>query len=268
MSQTNLSGNFAHPEDKSGIIVIPAQDSVLVGCNQTTGNDAFKIDLERVDPAFSDQGVRKIVGYSANTAITSVVNDSSTPIKVRLRAVTLNDSSANNHTPNVLTYTLANDIPAAAEIRHFGYGAKVGATAGWVVGAATDVSKIATLPKNCANATLVVPLFGFKRGDRLVGAHLLGSLQAGNNNNTSIALDIRMMTSGANGAANSSLLGTGANLTVTGNTAMDQSNTKTYGFDHMSVAGETYYALITATTPNDNNCTAEIEGVALRIMPA
>ncbi|HEY2851142.1 MAG TPA: hypothetical protein VGI97_14785 [Gemmatimonadaceae bacterium] len=268
MSQTNLSGNFAHPQDASSIIVVPALDSVLVGLNQTAGNDAFEVDLEQLDPSTGDMGVRKLVGYAANQAVTSVVNGGSVPIKVRLRAAALNDSSANNHTPNTLSYTLANDIPASAEIRHFGYGAKVGATAGWIVVHADDVSKIATLPKNCTAATLIVPLFGFKRGDRLVGAHLLGSLQAGNNNNTNVTLDIRMMTSGANGAANSSLLGTGANLTVAANTALGQSNTKTYGFDHASAAGETYYAVITATTANDNNCTAEIEGVALQIVPS
>jgi hypothetical protein len=265
---TSRSGTFTAVDQVSAIIEVGDQDNALITIGQNAGNDAYEVDLEMLDPS-GQQVERKVAGYTSTQTITAVQNQNGVKRQFRLRSLVLNTSSANNHTPNTVDYTIQNDIPTAAEIRHFGYGAKVGATAGWVVGANDDISKIGTLPKNATAATLVVPLFGFKRGDRLVGAHLLGSLQARNNTvQTNVTLDVRVMTSGANGAANSSLLGTGANLTVSGNTALGPTNTKTYGFDHVSAAGETFYAVVTGTTANDNNCTAEIEGVALAIVPA
>ena len=141
--------------------------------------------------------------------------------------------------------------------------AKVGATAGWVVGAANDQGKLATLPASQTNATLIVPLDDFETGDQIVGFHVNGSIQSGGGTATLTAA-LRKLTRQANGAAavDSLIQAFAAPVSVTANTALGLSNAALVLTTPYSVVeGETYYLLLTATTAA--GCAAEIQTVGV-----
>lgn len=124
---------------------------------------------------------------------------------------------------------------------------KVGTTAGWVVGAANNLGKMATLPAAQAAATLVVPIGPLKVGDTITAFGLEGSLQSAGNHATILA-DLRVLTAAAAGATDGSIAVMAAALDVTANTIMNSVNTGKSGFTHVVAEGESFYVLITATT--------------------
>jgi hypothetical protein len=142
--------------------------------------------------------------------------------------------------------------------REFNVTPKVGTTAGWVVGAANNLGKMATLPAGQAGSTLVVPLGPFKVGDTITAFGLEGSLQAGGNHATIIG-DLRVLTAAAAGATDASVGVMGAALDVVGNTIMNTANAGKSGLAHVIVEGESFYMLITATT--GAACTEELQAV-------
>lgn len=128
--------------------------------------------------------------------------------------------------------------------------AKVGATAGWVVNAAADIGKLATIPASQTNSTLVIPIDDLEPGDVIMGFGLEGSIQSAGNTGT-ITFQLRKLArQGAGGAAVDSQVATLASpLSVTANTALIRSNAfVTLATPYTVLEGESYYLLVTATT--------------------
>lgn len=125
--------------------------------------------------------------------------------------------------------------------------AKVGTTAGWVVGAADNLGKMATLPASQTSSTLVIPLTGFKVGDVITGFSLAGSIQSVGGTAT-ITADLRSLTDAGAGATDASVGAMAAPLSVTANTILSAANAGKTGLTETIVAGKRYYVLVTSTT--------------------
>jgi hypothetical protein len=129
--------------------------------------------------------------------------------------------------------------------------AKVGTTAGWVVGAANNLGKLATIPASQTASTLVIPVTGLALGDIITAFYLNGSIQSAGNAGT-LTCDLRVLTAAAAGATDASLGAQAAPLSVTANTILSVANTgksAVGGFAaHTVVDGESYYILVTSTT--------------------
>ncbi len=142
--------------------------------------------------------------------------------------------------------------------------AKVGATAGWVVGGgAVNTGKMATLPAGQAGSTLVVPVAGFKVGTILTRFTLNGSMQsAGNAVNITAAL--RKLTNAAAGAADALVEGFAAPVAGVANTKLSVLNsTLLLAAPYTIVEDESLYLLITSTT--GAACTQELESVDVTV---
>lgn len=127
--------------------------------------------------------------------------------------------------------------------------AKVGGTAGWVVNAATDVSRMATMAASQTAGTLVVPITGLAVGDRITGFHLVGQIESGGNAVT-VDAALKKTTAAAADIANAAVTG-GAmtQVSVTADTQLDRSNAyKELTTPEVVGEGNGYYILITATT--------------------
>ncbi len=125
-------------------------------------------------------------------------------------------------------------------------GGKVGATAGWVPGAASDRTG-ATLPASQAGATLVLPVHGLKVGDIITGFGLVGQIESAGNHAT-ISGALRKLTVAAADLADASVGAMAAALDVTADTAVSPANAAKTGLTEVVVADEGFYLLITATT--------------------
>lgn len=126
-------------------------------------------------------------------------------------------------------------------------GAKVGATAGWVVGAANNIGRMATLPASQTGSTLVVPLTGLKVGDTLTSVHLVGQIESAGNTVT-VDMGVWRLTAAAADLTNFGP-DTMTQLSVTADTIMSAANTtKNLTTPDVVAADETFYVVITATT--------------------
>lgn len=143
--------------------------------------------------------------------------------------------------------------------------AKVGATAGWVVGAGDNLAKLATLPAAQTGSTLVVPISGLKVGSTITGFSLTGSLQSGGNA-VSITADLRALTAVAAGATDASIGAMAAPLSVVANTVVSSANASKTGLAEVVAAGKTYYVLVTATS--GAACTEELQAVNVTVSEA
>lgn len=147
--------------------------------------------------------------------------------------------------------TFPNNFPSSdpntGRKRIYTTGAKVGATAGWAVGAANNVGRMATCPAGQTAATLVVPITGLKVGDTITSFHLVGQVESGGNTAT-VDADMRKLTAAAADLTDASI-GAITQLSATSDTIMSASNTsKTLDTAEVLAADETVYVLITATT--------------------
>ena len=139
---------------------------------------------------------------------------------------------------------------------------KVGTGAGWVVGAANNLGKMATLPAAQTASTLVCPISGLKVGDTITAFGLEGSLQSGGNHATIIA-DLRSLTAAVAGATDASVGVMGAALDVTANTIMNSANAGKTAIAHVIAEGESFYVLITSTT--GAACTEELQAIQITV---
>jgi hypothetical protein len=154
---------------------------------------------------------------------------------------------------------------AAAKILIQQSPAKVGATAGWVVGAANNQGKLATLPAAQTASTLVIPVTGVRVGDTITGFALEGSLQSVGAA-VSITGELRMLTANAAGAVDSSVGVMAAALSVVANTIVSSLNAAKVGLAQVVAEGQSFYLLITATTAAVT--TAEVQAVQLNVTQA
>lgn len=140
---------------------------------------------------------------------------------------------------------------------------KVGATAGWVTGGATN-SALVTLPASQTGSTLVVPLPHFMAGDVITGFHLVGQVESAGG---TVTLDaaLRKQTAAAADVVDS-LVASMAQLSVTADTVLSSSNTRKAGLDEVIVEGTSYYVFITATTAASTDIA--LMTVGFEIVPA
>ena len=142
--------------------------------------------------------------------------------------------------------------------------AKVGATAGWVVGAATNVSRMATCPASQTASTLVVPIHGLFWGDRITGYHLIGQIESAGNGVTIDAVLHEAIAAAADITAGAVTGSSMTQLSVTADTQVDRSN----AYKELTtpkVVGEMgcLYLLITATTGASTDI--DLIGVAIEV---
>ena len=121
--------------------------------------------------------------------------------------------------------------------------AKVGATAGWVVGAATDLPYLATLAASQTGSTLVLPIDGLRIGDTITAFKVIAQVESGGNTVT-IDGNLRAVTNVAAEPTDASIASM-TQVSVTADTAVSQEKT---GITEVVTSGKSYYLLITATT--------------------
>lgn len=123
--------------------------------------------------------------------------------------------------------------------------AKVGATAGWVITAGTNIAH-ATLPASQTNSTLVVPISGLEVGDIVTAVAVGGQVESAGGNVT-LAMDVRKLTNAAADNTDASI-GTDDVGTLTADTVISASNLAVTGLTETLAANETLYVLLTGTT--------------------
>lgn len=121
--------------------------------------------------------------------------------------------------------------------------AKVGGTAGWVVGAATDLPYVATMAASQTAGTLVIPIDGLHIGDTITGFKINAQIESAGN---TVTLDaaLRAVTNVAADPTDAAI-GSITQVSVTADTASAASKT---GLTEVVTSGKSYYLLITGTT--------------------
>lgn len=143
---------------------------------------------------------------------------------------------------------------------------KVGATSGWTVRAAAD-AWLSTVAQSQTAATLVLPIPGLKRGDAIVGWHLIGQIESGGN---TVTVDSALNRHDAVAAdVTTTAVASATQLSVTGDRAMTETNTKKAleSYQHQIVDdGETYFLLLTVTT--GASCDVALQGAVVWVKRA
>lgn len=128
-------------------------------------------------------------------------------------------------------------IPAAV--------AKAGTTAGWVPGAANNLS-LATCPASVTAGTLVVPVMGLRVGETITGFYAVGQIEsAGAVATFDVAL--RRMNAAAADVVDAAVASI-TQLSVTADTVISSSNARATDFFEPVTDDESFYFLVTATT--------------------
>jgi hypothetical protein len=139
-----------------------------------------------------------------------------------------------------------------------GVGAKVGATAGWLVNEASN-SPLARCQDGTTGATLVIPVHGLKLGDRINGFHLIGQVTILDPVTLDCSLRKQMA---AQADVSDALIASMAQLAISDNSvALSAINTSSPDFNCVIADGETYYFLIAASVASDSS--VNLQGVAL-----
>ena len=121
--------------------------------------------------------------------------------------------------------------------------AKVGATAGWTVGAANDLGTIATLAASQTGSTLVLPIDGLHIGDTITAFKINAQVESAGGAVT-IDAALRALTNAAADPTDAQIAAM-TQVAVTADTAVASEKS---GLTEVVTAGKTYYLLITATT--------------------
>lgn len=138
--------------------------------------------------------------------------------------------------------------------------AKVGATAGWTIAAASDTSRV-TMAAGGTASTLVIPIVAaLKVGWTITGFYLVGQIESAGNVCT---LDANMfkLTAAAADLTDASI-GAITQISVTADTEISAANsTKTLVTPEVIAANESFYVLITGTTAASTDI--DLMGVAV-----
>lgn len=134
-------------------------------------------------------------------------------------------------------------VNSFGEVYQIGTRAKVGATAGWVVGAADNLPYVATLPASQSGSTLILAIDGLRIGDIITGFTVNAQIESAGGTVT-IDGDLRAVTNVAAEPTDASI-GTMTQVSVTADTASAQAKS---GLSETVTAGKSYYLKITATT--------------------
>lgn len=123
--------------------------------------------------------------------------------------------------------------------------AKVGATAGWIITAADDISQ-ATLPAAETASTLIVPVTGLNIGDTITGVSVSGQVESAGANVT-LVMSVRKTTAVAAGNTDAEI-GTDDVGTLTADTLISSANLVVTGLTEVLAEGEAIYVRLTGTT--------------------
>ena len=124
--------------------------------------------------------------------------------------------------------------------------AKVGATAGWVITAGTDICH-ATLPASQTSSTLVVPISGLCVGDTITRVDAVGQVESAGNNVT-LVMSVRKLTAGTADNTDAEIATDNVG-TLTADTEISSANLGVVlGTPEVLAATETCYVLLTGTT--------------------
>lgn len=121
--------------------------------------------------------------------------------------------------------------------------AKIGATAGWAVGAPDNLPYLATLPASQAGSTLILPIDGLPVGATITGFRIVSQIESAGGAVT-LDGDLRATTNVAAEPTDASI-GTMTQVSVTADTASSQEKT---GLSEVVTSGKTYYLKLTGTT--------------------
>ena len=156
---------------------------------------------------------------------------------------TLTNKTLTSPTITAPTITGASSIVRTAQSYNWSR-AKVGASAGWVLGGADNLPYVATMAASQTGGTLVVPLDNLKIGDTITGYTINAQVESAGGAVT-IDAALRAVTNVAADPTDAAI-GTGmTQVSVTADTAVSQSKT---GHTEVVAVGKSYYLLITATT--------------------
>lgn len=190
--------------------------------------------------------------YTSGTIVTSLVRASKTLQEFR-------DRDGN------LLFKIDEDGVATAvrtsKTRFQATSAKVGATSGWVIGAATNVGRMATCPASQTASTLVVPVAGLKVGDTITGFGVLGQIESAGGTVT-VDAELRKLTAAAADLTDASV-GSVTQVSVTADSILSASKASlsdTVGAD------ESFYVLITATTGSSTDI--DLQGISTTVTEA
>jgi hypothetical protein len=153
-----------------------------------------------------------------------------------------NQTIAGNKTFSGST-TLSGSVARAGQEYQASGPPKVGATAGWVVAGAANLSE-ATLPAEQTASTMVVPVQGLKIGWTITSFKCAAQIESAGGAVTFDA-DLRLLTNAAGDPTDASL-GAITQVAVTADTAVASSKTLTT--PEVLAATEWAYVLVTATT--------------------
>lgn len=133
-------------------------------------------------------------------------------------------------------------------------GSKVGATAGWTVAAASDVSEV-TCANSITNGTFVIPIRHLKTGDIITGYKFVGNY-ATSGNTCTITANLRWEVPGATGPTDASLA-TVALVSQTYSAAVSGTTLRVSGIAHTILGAANYYFLVTGKTGASVSITAQ-----------
>lgn len=157
---------------------------------------------------------------------------------------TLNVAGASTLTGNV---TISGTIIDTIQVSYPIVGqCKVGATAGWVITAGTNISH-ATLPASQTNSTLVCPLPGMPVGSTVTAVALAGQVESAGGTVTA-TLSVRKLTNAAADNTDAEIANDTLGAGVTADTILSASNLGVTGQSEVIAADESLYVLVTATT--------------------
>lgn len=165
-------------------------------------------------------------------------------------------------TINVTTINPTSIVRASQTYKVGAGRAKVGTSAGWVVGAANNLGTIGTVAASQSGGTLVIPIPGLHVGDTITGFGIYSSINSVGGAVT-LDADLRKLVIAAGANATDSSIGTMTQVSVSAATA--SAATKT-GLTEVVVAGTQYYLLLTATTAGST--TIELAGAEVTVTSA
>lgn len=247
-----LTGTFSADGDESlEVLLKPRQHYAL----SLTASPSLTGKVQLLRRSLSTAKYEVVQEYTDSQAITEYANDTGEAVALKLVCVDLDAGT------ETVDYVLQSLITTG---RRFvsGKRPKVGATAGWVVNAATNTGLMATLPQGQTGATLVLTVDNLEIGDRITGYYPVGQVESAGNTAT-LTVNLRSTTAAASDVVDASVATSGAvsftadaTLGPIGGLAVDNLNVKV-------AAGETYYFLVTGTTAASTDFA--VQGVCVQI---
>lgn len=205
------------------------------------------------DQAFRFRTTLKGVTEMSGSLVVSVAVNAATLYEFKSRAGTVVFSITDEGISLLTRVNRKKVVNAAGQ-------AKVGATAGFVVAAASNIGLV-TCPASQTGSTLVIPLPHLAVGDTITGFHLVGQIESAGGAVT-IDADLRKHTAAAADVADASV-GAITQLAVTADTIMSSANTRKADLAEVVGADETFYVLVTVTTAGSTD--VALQGVAVEL---